>query len=94
MDREASLRGWLDEAVGVRGRLEPLAGDASFRRYLRLRTDHESFVVMDAPPDKEDSRPFVHVSGLLQAVGVNVPEVHAADLDQGFLLLEDLGSVS
>ena len=94
VDREASLRGWLDEAVGVRGRLEPLAGDASFRRYLRLRTDRESFVVMDAPPEREDSRPFVHVAGLLRAAGVNVPEIHAADLDQGFLLLDDLGSVS
>ena len=93
-DRDASLRDWLDAAAGVRGRLEPLAGDASFRRYLRLRTDRETFVVMDAPPDKEDSRPFVHVAGLLRAAGVNVPEVHAMDLDRGFLLLGDLGSVS
>ena len=93
-DRDASLRDWLDAAAGVRGRLEPLAGDASFRRYLRLRTDRGSFVVMDAPPDKEDSRPFVHVAGLLRAGGLNVPEVHAMDLDRGFLLLGDLGSVS
>ena len=94
LDRDASLRGWLDAEAGVRGRLEPLAGDASFRRYLRLRTDRGSFVVMDAPPDREDSRPFVHVAGLLRAAGVNVPEVHAMDLDRGFLLLGDLGSVS
>ena len=93
-DRDASLRAWLDEAAGVRGRLEPLAGDASFRRYLRLRTDRGSFVVMDAPTDREDSRPFVHVAGLLRAAGVNVPEIHAMDLDRGFLLLGDLGSVS
>ncbi len=92
--RDVLLRDWLDEAAGLRGRLEPLAGDASFRRYLRLRTDRESFVVMDAPPDNEDSRPFVHVAGLLRAAGVNVPEVHAFDLDRGFLLLDDLGSVS
>lgn len=94
LDRDASLRGWLDAAAGVRGRLEPLAGDASFRRYLRLRTERGSFVVMDAPPDREDSRPFVHVAGLLRAAGVNVPEIHAVDLDRGFLLLGDLGSVS
>ena len=94
LDRDASLRDWLGTAAGVRGRLEPLAGDASFRRYLRLRTDRETFVVMDAPPDREDSRPFVHVAGLLRAAGVNVPEVHAMDLDRGFLLLGDLGSVS
>ena len=94
LDRDASLRAWLDDAAGVHGRLEPLAGDASFRRYLRLLTDRGSFVVMDAPPDREDSRPFVHVAGLLRAAGVNVPEIHAADLDRGFLLLGDLGSVS
>ncbi len=93
-DRDASLRDWLEAAAGVRGCLEPLAGDASFRRYLRLRTDRGSFVVMDALPDREDSRPFVHVAGLLRGAGVNVPEVHAADLERGFLLLGDLGSVS
>ena len=93
-ERDASLRDWVEAAAGVRGRLEPLAGDASFRRYLRLRTVHGTFVVMDAPPDREDSRPFVHVAGLLRAAGVNVPEVHAVDLDRGFLLLGDLGSVS
>ena len=92
--RDASLRDWLDEAAGFRGRLEPLAGDASFRRYLRLRTADESFVVMDAPPEREDSRPFVHVAGLLRAAGLNVPRVHAVDLERGFLLLDDLGSVS
>ena len=70
-----------------------MTGDASFRRYLRLRVGRETFVVMDAPPEKEDSAPFVHVANLLRAAGVNVPEVHAADLERGFLLLDDLGSV-
>ena len=93
-ERDASLREWLDRVAGVRGRLEPLAGDASFRRYLRLRTGRESFVVMDAPPHREDSRPFVRVADLMRAGGVNVPQIHAADLERGFLLLEDLGSVS
>lgn len=92
--RDAALRAWLSGAAGVRGRLEPLAGDASFRRYLRLRTGCGTFVVMDAPPAKERSGPFVHVAGLLRAAGLNVPEVHAADLERGFLLLGDLGSVS
>ena len=93
--RDGLLRAWLDGVVGERGwRLEPLAGDASFRRYLRLRTAHETFVVMDAPPEREDSGPFVRVARLLRAAGVNAPEVHATDLDRGFLLLDDLGSVS
>ena len=93
-DREVLLRAWLHETVGVKGHLEPLAGDASFRRYLRLRSDGGTFVVMDAPPDREESEPFVHVAGLLREAGVNAPEIHAADLDRGFLLLGDLGSVS
>ena len=93
--RDAALRAWLGAVAGAgEWRLEPLAGDASFRRYLRLRTDHETFVVMDAPPEREDSRPFVHVAGLLRAAGVNAPEICAMDLDRGFLLLGDLGSVS
>lgn len=92
--RDASLRAWLSGAAGVRGRLEPLAGDASFRRYLRLRTGRETFVVMDAPPEKEPSETFVRVAGLLREAGLNVPEIHAMDLDRGFLLLGDLGSVS
>lgn len=93
--RDAALRAWLAGVAGASGwRLEPLAGDASFRRYLRLRTDHETFVVMDAPPGREDSRPFVHVAGLLRAAGVNAPEICAMDLERGFLLLGDLGSVS
>ena len=93
--RDAALRAWLGAVAGVGGwRLEPLAGDASFRRYLRLRTDHETFVVMDAPPEREDSRPFVQVAELLRAAGVNAPEICAMDLDRGFLLLGDLGSVS
>ena len=92
--RDAALRAWLSGAAGLRGRLEPLAGDASFRRYLRLRTGRDTFVVMDAPPEREQSGAFVHVAGLLRGAGLNVPEVHAADLDRGFLLLGDLGSVS
>ena len=93
--RDAALRAWLGTVAGAGGwRLEPLAGDASFRRYLRLRTDRETFVVMDAPPDREDSRPFVHVAGLLRVAGVNAPAICAMDLDLGFLLLGDLGSVS
>ena len=94
-DRDDSLRSWLGEVTGKReGRLEPLAGDASFRRYLRLRIGHETFVVMDAPPEREDSRPFVQVAELLRAAGVNVPEVHAMDLARGFLLIGDLGDES
>ena len=72
--------------------LAPASADASFRRYFRARlADGRTFVAMDAPPDKEDCRPFVRVAALFAAAGVHVPAIHAQDLAQGFLLLEDLG---
>ncbi len=67
------------------------SADASFRRYFRVSRGQESYILMDAPPAREDCRPFVHVSGLLLALGLHVPEVLASDLEQGFLLLSDLG---
>jgi aminoglycoside/choline kinase family phosphotransferase len=73
--------------------LAPASADASFRRYFRATlADGRSFIVMDAPPGEEDCRPFVHVARLLRAAGLNAPEVHAQDLEQGFLLLTDLGT--
>ena len=72
--------------------LAPASADASFRRYWRVTfADGRSLVAMDAPPDKEDSRPFVRVAGLFAAAGAHVPAIHAQDLAAGFLLLEDLG---
>jgi len=78
---------------GKRFGLEPASADASFRSYLRARlADGTTRIVMDAPPDKEDCRPFVHVARLLRAAGVNAPEILGEDLAQGFLLLTDLGT--
>ncbi len=71
--------------------LQPASADASFRRYFRVQAGAGSLIVMDAPPDKEDVRPFVHVAGLLRAAGLNAPEVIEADEQQGLLLLSDLG---
>jgi hypothetical protein len=80
--------------------IAPASADASFRRYFRitpgrsiaLAADGASLIAMDAPPEKEDSRPFIHVAALLRAAGVHAPQVLAADLDHGFLLLTDLGN--
>ena len=92
--RRASLERWLAaELKGARFSLSPASEDASFRRYFRATLDDgASYVAMDAPPDKEDCRPFVHVAGLLAAAGVHAPRVHAQDLNAGFLLLTDLGT--
>jgi aminoglycoside/choline kinase family phosphotransferase len=66
--------------------------DASFRRYFRVTHNGASWVVMDAPPEREDCRPFVKVARLMHDAGVHVPEVVAEDLARGFLLLSDLGT--
>ena len=83
---------WIDGIDEVAG-TDPVAAssDASFRRYFRLVRGDESFIVMDAPPPAEDCRPFVAVAGYLTAMRLNAPRVLAADLEQGFLLLSDLG---
>ena len=93
-DRRASLERWLAAQLkGARFSLAPASEDASFRRYFRATLeDGATYVAMDAPPDKEDCRPFVHVARLLEAAGVHAPRVHAQDLDAGFLLLADLGT--
>jgi aminoglycoside/choline kinase family phosphotransferase len=76
------------------GSVAPASNDASFRRYFRLRSARETFIVMDAPPPQEDCRPFVHAARVLGGAGVSVPTVLAADVDQGFLLLDDFGSTT
>ncbi|WP_425406869.1 aminoglycoside phosphotransferase family protein [Hwanghaeella sp.] len=77
--------GWRDRDRAV------LADDASFRRYDRLRDGWRRAVLMDAPPDKEDTRPFIRIAGILRDAGLSAPEVIAQDVENGFLLLEDLG---
>ncbi len=90
---EAGLT-WARDALGRESlRIEPLAGDASFRRYFRLRDGAEHWVLMDAPPGKEDLHPFIEVAHKLSAGGVTVPAVLAEDHEQGFLILDDLGDV-
>jgi N-acetylmuramate 1-kinase len=92
--RRDALERWLSVQLrGARFSLAPASEDASFRRYFRASLEGgASFVAMDAPPGKEDCRPFVHVAELLLAAGVHAPRVHAQDLAQGFLLLTDLGT--
>jgi N-acetylmuramate 1-kinase len=94
--RLAALQRWL----GAQFRdapftLAPASEDASFRRYWRLSlADGGSFVAMDAPPEKEDCAPFLHVARLFAAAGVHVPAIHAQNPGEGFLLLEDLGNTT
>ena len=89
--RLAALTVWLsDRLAGFT--LAPASADASFRRYFRVFHAGGTLIAMDAPPPQEDCRPFVYVAGLLHAAGLNAPQVLAADVERGFLLLSDLGA--
>ena len=94
--RLAALVGWLGGIDAVDGAtLRPASDDASFRRYFRVQTGQagqESFIVMDAPPEQEDCRPFIRIAGYLEAMKLNAPRIVEANLDDGFLLITDLGS--
>jgi len=91
--RLALIHEWLSRDLGLHPeRIEPASSDASFRRYFRAFLPRGTLVVMDAPPDKEDVRPYLKVTQLLESVGVHVPHVHESDAERGLLLLEDLGA--
>jgi aminoglycoside/choline kinase family phosphotransferase len=93
--RLQQLNAWLQSIATEHGlnteSLAPASSDASFRRYFRLQGRNGTVVVMDAPPDREDCAPFIHVTGLLQQAGVHVPAILASNPHEGFLLLTDLG---
>ncbi len=87
------LNNWLRIDLDLKGySLTPASEDASFRRYFRVSLNSESYIVMDAPPDKEDCQPFIDITERLLECNVNAPEIKARDLDKGFLLLTDLGA--
>jgi aminoglycoside/choline kinase family phosphotransferase len=95
MDRLEALDAWLGELLaGAHFTREPASADASFRSYFRIRSGARTWVAMDAPPEREDCRPFVRVAALMREAGLHVPEVVAQDLGRGFLLLSDLGETS
>ncbi len=96
--RSRQLDAWLADALGhAAWTLAPASSDASFRRYFRVTQPDrpaDTLIVMDAPPDKEDCRPFAQVARLFGAAGVNVPRILAENFEQGFLLLSDLGNTT
>lgn len=93
--RLLQLKNWLEDQLGVRSLvIKPASEDASFRRYFRVWTDNATYVAMDAPPDKEDCVPFIDIAYRLRLNNINAPAIYARDLENGFLLLDDLGSTS
>lgn len=89
--RRRALDQWVGDWLGAPVSGEVASADASFRRYFRYRHGGRTLVAMDAPPEQEDCRPFVDVAGRLARAGVAVPEILHQDLEQGFLLLTDMG---
>ena len=95
--RQAQFASWLSEQAQAHGlvadSLRPASADASFRRYLRIDAlDGSTRIIMDAPPDKENCRPFVQVQSLMQGAGLRVPDILAWDEPLGFMLLADMGT--
>jgi N-acetylmuramate 1-kinase len=91
--RLALLQSWLARDLSLRPvRIERASSDASFRRYFRVVCEDCTLIAMDAPPATEDVRPYLRVTELLEPLGIHVPHVYEAHVDQGFVLLEDLGS--
>lgn len=85
---------WAEQLLGCACTISPLAGDASFRRYFRLACEGKSYVLMDAPPEREDVEPFIAVLGWMAEAGLRTPELLAEDRAQGFLLLQDFGDIT
>src|ERR1700722_8403618 len=93
--RLALIEGWLTRDLRLpHERILPASSDASFRRYFRVFTQRGTFIIMDAPPGKEDVRPYLKAGALLSSLGAHVPQVHETDAARGLLLLEDLGTTS
>ncbi len=93
-NRSIDAHHWVNGVLRSDCAISSLADDASFRRYFRVSHQGKTFVLMDAPPEKEDVMPFLDIRGWLEAAGVRVPHLVAEDRLQGFLLLEDFGDVT
>jgi hypothetical protein len=90
-DRQQGIGDFLKRAGWADVEREPLAGDASFRRYERVRAGERGAVLMDAPPPHEDVRLFIAIGRHLRSLGYSAPEIFAEDASLGTLLLEDFG---
>ncbi len=92
-ERLELLRHWVSVLFGSTDfTLAPASADASFRRYFRVTRNGQTWIAMDAPPEKESIEPYVRIANMLVAVGVNAPHVLETNFGQGFLLNSDLGS--
>ena len=91
MTRDQTLKSWINENLEENIDYEPASSDASFRRYFRLNYNNRSYIVMDAPPDKEPLTSYIDITGILLENNLRAPQIYKIDKKNGFLLLEDFG---
>lgn len=95
VERKKAILDWLSSTCGIKSAsLQLMASDASLRRYFRLFTEGQTFVVMDAPPPHENCLPYIAISKTLRQMGLHAPEVIHADIARGFLLITDFGDAT
>ncbi len=93
--RLVGLTDWLYSIFGANiSSILPASEDASFRRYFRVKVEEQSFIVMDAPPNKEDIEPFIRIARCFRKCGLNVPEIIEVNKEKGYILLTDFGSTT
>jgi len=93
--RFQQLEQWIAQDCGLKASsIQALAGDASFRRYYRIKAAAESVIAMDAPHKEDNCESFVSIAKALRQMGLHTPEILAADLSKGFLLLSDFGDTT
>jgi len=85
------LRDWLSKKLEIDFSITTASCDASFRRYFRVKTVENSFIVMDAPPQNESIQAFLKIGQILNTINVNVPDIYEEDDELGFILMQDFG---
>jgi len=91
LTRDQTLKSWVNENLEENIDYELASSDASFRRYFRLHYNNRSYIVMDAPPDKEPLTSYIDITGILLENNLRAPQIYKIDKKNGFLLLEDFG---
>lgn len=93
--RAQAILSWLTQDLAYKVLdFQPASSDASFRRYFRATLPSQSWIVMDAPPERENIQPFIKMDALLQTYKVKAPQLYAVEAVQGFIALEDFGITS
>ena len=86
------LKDWLSQKLEIDFSISSASSDASFRRYFRIKTLDNSFIVMDAPPHNESIEAFLKIGNMLNSIEVNVPDIYKEDEMLGFILMQDFGT--